>query len=423
MTFQTVQPKTRNEIRAEITNHPRWPEIRTRDNLRSDALDAATLRRLCNELGISETKEVPSQAPQQASEPTPVPVQPSEPVQAPVATPTPQPVKETPPAPRRPRDGLTEAIEAIVYGVLDTYKAQLEPASLEATIIPLIEKFGKMPAHVKLTLTTALNVTTTKETLIHHKYPLVLSALAMGLNVLLVGPAGSGKTTLASQAAEALSLPFRMTGAVNSEYKLSGFRNANGDLVDTEFRQSYVNGGLFLFDEIDASDPMALIFANAASANPFAEFADGTLSRHENFRLIAAANTYGTGASRKYIRNQLDGASLDRWVVIDFDYDPALEAAMLGLEKPHGAPVPVSIEPREDDYVQSRMNAVLLKALRLREACDKLGLMHIISPRATQAYAKLLKAGWPVDAIEQSVFYRGLDRETVNQLKSSAGVM
>ena len=91
--------------------------------------------------------------------------------------------------------------------------------------------------------------------------------------------------------------------------------SAQGTIVSTEFRKAYENGGLFLFDEIDASMPGAILAFNAALANNFMDFPDKKVPRHKDFYCIAAANTFGSGADRQYVgRNQLDAASLDRFI-------------------------------------------------------------------------------------------------------------
>jgi len=56
------------------------------------------------------------------------------------------------------------------------------------------------------------------------------------------------------------------------------------------------------------------------------------IERHPDFILFSAMNTYGTGASRLYTgRSQLDAASLDRWVVLDCDYDAELERSLCSV--------------------------------------------------------------------------------------------
>ena len=71
--------------------------------------------------------------------------------------------------------------------------------------------------------------------LVHHKQGVVQTALMCG-NVALVGPAGSGKTTMAENIAQELGLDFYFTGALMHEYKLTGFIDAHGTVVRTPFR-------------------------------------------------------------------------------------------------------------------------------------------------------------------------------------------
>ena len=230
----------------------------------------------------------------------------------------------------------------------------------------------------------------------HHKqFAQVLRAVQCG-NVFLRGPAGAGKTTLAEQVAKVLNVPFYFTGAVASEYKLLGFIDAQGRVVRTPFREAYEHGGLFLFDEIDASAPAALLAFNAALSNGHMDFPDGVIKRHPDFKCIAAGNTFGQGADRVYVgRNQLDAATLDRYIFIDFEYDADLERALAG-------------ENDWTSYVQS-----------VRVACDKLKLRHVVSPRASIMGNALLAAGETRTQVERSLLWRGLDAETVSKIKSN----
>lgn len=71
-----------------------------------------------------------------------------------------------------------------------------------------------------------------------------------------------------------------------------------------------------------------MLTANSALANGYVTFPDNPIpvNRHADFRMIATANTFGNGADRVYIgRNRLDAASLDRFAVINVDYDVELE--------------------------------------------------------------------------------------------------
>ena len=55
-----------------------------------------------------------------------------------------------------------------------------------------------------------------------------------------------------------------------------------------------------------------------------------TVQAHKDFQVVAAANTYGTGSNQIYCgRNQIDGATLDRYFVYKLDYDRMLEKALV----------------------------------------------------------------------------------------------
>jgi MoxR-like ATPase len=171
----------------------------------------------------------------------------------------------------------------------------------------------------------------------HFLLERVLKYVSNGINVMLVGPAGSGKTTLASQVAQALELPFGMCGAEVQEHHLLGFIDAHGTCTRTPFREIFENGGLWLFDEMDGASAEALLVANAALANGHAPFPDGLIKRHQKCHILAAANTFGTGATAEYVgRNQLDAATLDRYWRISFPYDETLESSLVSAILPTG---------------------------------------------------------------------------------------
>ncbi|EKT4548386.1 AAA family ATPase, partial [Flavobacterium psychrophilum] len=230
----------------------------------------------------------------------------------------------------------------------------------------------------------------------HSQFENLLKYVQAKVNVYLVGSAGSGKTSAAKNIAKALDIPFYFTGAIASEFKLTGFINAQGTIVSTEFRKAYESGGLFLFDEIDASYPQAILAFNAALANDFMDFPDKKIERHKNFYCIAAANTYGSGADREYIgRNQLDAASLDRFVFFDWNIDEDLERELANNDT-------------WVNYVQ-----------KVRKTAKKLGIRFVISPRASFYGATLIATGIDRKEVEKNVLWKGLDEATVQQIKNN----
>lgn len=232
----------------------------------------------------------------------------------------------------------------------------------------------------------------------HAMLPNVVQMLAAGASPFLVGPAGSGKTTLAQQCATVLKRKFYMAARVTSEFKLTGFVDANGKTVRTQFREAYEHGGLFLFDEVDASDPDALTTFNAALANGMADFPDGMVARHKDFVAIAAGNTYGRGADRQYVgRNQLDAATLDRFQIVDVDYDEMLELELAG-----------NVEWTR--YVQ-----------KVRAKIQSEKIRHIVSPRASIMGARLLASGMDKAFVCEATIWKGLPSDQRARVETFVG--
>jgi cobaltochelatase CobS len=232
----------------------------------------------------------------------------------------------------------------------------------------------------------------------HKCFEDLLLMTSADVNVWICGPAGSGKTTAAQQVAKALGLNYYFNGAIDSEYKLSGFVDAHGNIVSTAFREAYTHGGLYLFDEVDASLPSAVLAFNAALAGDFADFPGETdpTPRHKDFRCIAAANTWGYGGGTDYVgRSKMDAAFLDRFVQLDFPYDEDLEATFSD----------------NHDWV------VTVQTFR-RRAAEK-GLKVIISPRATIKGTALLAAGMPKAKVLEAVIFAKLSKE--NRLSLNDG--
>lgn len=163
----------------------------------------------------------------------------------------------------------------------------------------------------------------------HSKFDEIKACIEAEIPVYLYGPAGSGKNHVLQQIAEELNLEFYFTNSVQQEYKITGFIDAGGTYHETEFYKAFKNGGLFFLDEMDASIPEVLVLLNAALANGYFEFPTGKINAHEDFRVVSAGNTVGTGADEQYSgRLQLDQATLDRFAMIEFDYDRNIELAI-----------------------------------------------------------------------------------------------
>ena len=209
----------------------------------------------------------------------------------------------------------------------------------------------------------------------HKQMAEVLNLIKAGLKPFLCGGAGSGKTTIAQHVATALGLDFYFTGSVFQKYELLGFIDAQGDYQATPFRDAFEHGGVFLFDEIDASDASALVAFNAAIANKICAFPDAIVKAHKDFKVIAAANTRGKGATREYTgRTPLDAATLDRYAIIDIEYDLDLEKAIATA---------IFNNHYDASEAERSANFVCEYVQKARNKAQELNLDCVISPRAT----------------------------------------
>lgn len=231
----------------------------------------------------------------------------------------------------------------------------------------------------------------------HTKFETVLKFVANDEPVYLSGPAGSGKNVICKQVAEALGLDFYFTNAVTQEYKLTGFTDANGKFHESQFYKAFVNGGLFMLDEMDASIPEVLIILNAAIANRYFDFPApiGKVNANPNFRVVAAGNTLGHGADSEYVgRNTLDAASLDRFAMIKIDYDERIEKNVAG---------------GDDELVRF--------CRAFRKASEKAGLQVVVSYRAIGRMAKMVTL-LPLDEVLDSCLVKGLERDDLKAVSN-----
>ena len=235
--------------------------------------------------------------------------------------------KVAPAAPVVPQGGLGAQLEELMLKVL----AEQSVDKVLELAKPILDDhirsvYGILPQIIEV---KSQKGTQAVKGITHEKFGEVVSLVGADIPVFLTGPAGTGKNVLCKQVAEALGLEFYFSNAVTQEYKITCFIDANGTFQDTQFYQAFTKGGLFMLDEMDASVPEVLVMLNAAIANRYFDFPTGRVEAHEDFRLIAAGNTFGTGADMEYTgRYQLDAASLDRFALVSINYSPKIEEAI-----------------------------------------------------------------------------------------------
>lgn len=307
----------------------------------------------------------------------------------------PKEVKETPKAKKvsvklkRPESvGLEAQLQGIVY---DALESDFTTQTLQNKMVEL----GIEPNRTEVIVTTPKGAV--KNTGVQHmEFKNILAILSAKVNLALVGPAGSGKTTSIKEVAKALDLPFysKSVSAQTGTHEFFGYQDANGKYVRTLFREAYENGGVFLLDEFDAGNPNVLASMNQATANGECAFADGMITKHEDFVIVMAGNTFGHGATSEYVgRNAIDKATLDRFAFLYFDYDETFERSL-------------ATNKSWCEEVQ-----------RIRKNVRTKKVKAIVSPRATFDGAKLLSAGLSVEKVKELLIFKGLTKDEVNLIK------
>jgi len=284
------------------------------------------------------------------------------------------------------------AVDKILLGIRDKLKqteAELRDLAKQAVLeaaekrAPIIIREGDVKRKVKGVMPP--------------EFKTMVELASERIPILLVGPAGCGKTYLAAKLAEALGMEFSdqscsegMSESVFNGRLLPIGKNGEFKHVPTPFMQRYENGGTMLLDEIDAGDPNLFTYINKAIANTSytveQRHTNPVVKKHSDFVLIAAANTYGNGADAMYVgRNQLDAATLDRFRVglLPLDYCREVEESL--------APSSVCNWAWE---IRDKINKQKLRRIMSTRVIEQMGRMHQRYKWDRAQWDKVYFTGW-----------------------------
>lgn len=294
--------------------------------------------------------------------------------------------------------------ESAVRAIVEDAIAETTPPAIdESTIQAMVDLALEGKALVQTINLTRADTSTAQMTgHFHPSFAELLELVADKENVWISGPTGSGKTHAARQVAEALTIslgrhiPFYLQGAMTQPHEFLGFiRPGDGGYVSTPFRQAFEYGGVVLFDECDASDSSVTLAMNAALANGHGVFPDRPegVAKHEDCYIIAAANTWGSGATAEFVgRNRLDAAFMSRFPVkLPWAYDEAFELSLY--------PGPFT------KMVQ-----------RARRKAAERGLKVVIDPRHSKAGNKLVSRGVSMERAAELTYLASLTEQQRKEL-------
>ena len=250
----------------------------------------------------------------------------------------------------------------------------------------------------------------------HYLLPLLKKAMAAKCHTWLVGPAGSGKSTVAANAAAELKMPYAALSVCSQTTKTDflGYLDAHGVYRSTSFREIYENGGIFCLDEVDNGNANVLAVLNSSLSGDETLFPDKVVKKHKDFVVVSCANTFGLGSSISYVgRTQIDAATLDRFFFVEMPYDDGLEAHVAGF------PGVSSPKWNEGAGKVPTVESWLATVKKVRDAVAELGAKAIISPRATYNGIALIKQGVPQQFLEKGLLYKSLSAETVAKIRQA----
>ena len=240
--------------------------------------------------------------------------------------------------------------------------------------------------------------------LVHAHFGTVLTWVSANVPVFLTGGAGVGKTTMATQVAEALGLPRTVViqaDALPQRAEIFGYKSPiTGDYIDGGLYDVYKNGGLYVIDEFDTGHASLGTNLNLLTANGFYDFPNGErVIAHEQFRIIVTGNTYGQGGSVEFAgTNRINGATLDRFVKEEIYVDEKLERALV-------TNICSVTGPRVHDIVT-----------RIRANGYKHGLRVFVTPRASVHVTKGVVAGLTVKQAITAKILTGLPSDQQDKL-------
>jgi hypothetical protein len=285
-----------------------------------------------------------------------------------------------------------KTVNAAVAGKLREHKEQSD-----ARMAEFAETLKKVHATTPKTITVK-NPETKSTVKIDNPHPLfetVFMYVSVGLPVALVGPAGCGKSYLTAQLAKALELDYYTNGAMLTKFDIIGYEDQAGNYHSTPAADAYINGGLHVFDELDASSPEAVVaFNGMTDGQDFYTFPHGMKERHVQYRAIACMNTWGNGASSEYVgRFRQDAAAMNRFLRVSLDYSRELEGKLFDAD-------------------------ITERGWKLRDACEALGIKHVVSTRTLDYATRMRAAGASRSQIDSHCLFAGLTDDTIKQLKS-----
>ena len=214
-----------------------------------------------------------------------------------------------PAAPARPAAGglLEQALAGLVESAIASRVAKIVADAVEQATEELREELTPVSTLLVNRPPEALKTITGA----HPRLALLVRLLAARQSVWIHGPAGSGKSHGARQAAELLGRQVEMVACSGQTMaqELLGFTSADGRWIETPLARAWRHGRVLVLDEVDRLAADAASALHEALASRILAMPDGPLAAHDDLVVVATANTAGHGGDRTYLSAQAQDAA------------------------------------------------------------------------------------------------------------------
>lgn len=235
--------------------------------------------------------------------------------------------------------------------------------------------------------------------LVHEAAPQIIEDMEDGLHVYMTGGPGTGKSRLAMTVYRALGFSeddvviFPVSN-MDQKNSLLGWRlPTTGEYIKGPLHHAF-EGRPVMLEELDSGNGASMTATNNVLDSPYVTFPDGTtMRRPDKLFILGAGNTTGKGGDMMFLRNQMDGATRNRWVFHFVDYDRNIERGVV-------API-----------LGDRTDAWLNHCWSIREALS--GERVVFSTRNITAGAKMLRRGRDIATITERALLPGESRDIV----------
>jgi hypothetical protein len=331
-----------------------------------------------------------------------------------VACPNGATVSASEPSPVEPTPSRTPAapgsLDAIVDARIDAALGGFQPdAALdEAAVRAIIAE--STTATVTVEVKRLDSTTHTKEGA-HFLFARAVRLAGAGIHLQLHGPAGTGKTTLAIDVAEALGNGWELEtlDPTTPKSAVMGYRTPTGENVHTSTTRAATKGNTLILDENDLGPGTLQSLYNGVLANGHIACAWGREEKAPTFVHIGCSNTALAGPTPTFTDRKVGSSAYrDRLFYIFVPADPNVEARAAGLPL---APPPVRVlttcTPAE--WV------LWVRAMRVWATTNAPTLLQFLGQRASLIGIKLLALGETPRELADGLVFKGADDLLVNK--------